>query len=101
MLEANEQVNIGDRIDFVIVEGDGKYNQRAQSVVEVLKNNLEIDRKYYIVTQLLPPVDRLLKVIGVFQSSYYNGFNSNKKDKKILKSNGKVITQKSLFGYEV
>ena len=101
MLEANEQVNIGDRIDFVIVEGDGKYNQRAQSVVEVLKNNLEIDRKYYIETQLLPPVDRLLKVIGVFQSSYYNGFNSNKKDKKILRSDGKVITQKSLFGYEV
>jgi DNA polymerase I len=100
MIERNEQINIGDRIDYVIVEGDGKYNQRAQNVQEVLKSNLEIDRKYYIETQLLPPMERFFDVLGIKKNSYYNGLTASKKDKVLLKTNGKSSLQKNLFSYE-
>jgi len=100
MIERHEQINVGDRIDYVIVEGDGKYNQRAQNIQEVLRSNLEIDRKYYIETQLLPPVERLLKVLGIDKKKYYNGMTTSKKDKVLLKTNGKNVMQKNLFSYE-
>jgi len=61
---------------------------------------LEIDRKYYVEKQLLPPVDRLFETLGIKKSDYYNGICASKKDRTILKTNGKAITQKSLFSYE-
>jgi DNA polymerase elongation subunit (family B) len=100
MILRNEQLNIGDRIDYLIVEGDGKYNQRAQNIQEVLSKNLEIDREYYIEKQLLPPLDRFFEVLGIKRNSYYNRQVNNKNDKKILQTNGRAITQKNLFSYE-
>lgn len=100
MIERNEQLSIGDRISYLIVEGDGKFNRRAQNVQEILKSKLEIDRKYYIETQLLPPIDRFFKCINVSRKAYYLGLQSSKKDKILLKTNGKSVKQKSLFSYE-
>lgn len=100
MIARNEPLSIGDRISYLIVCGDGKFNLRAQNVQEVLKSNLEIDREYYIETQLLPPIDRFFKCINVDRKSYYLGINGSKKDKILLKTNGKTEMQKSLFSYE-
>jgi len=100
MIKRNEQINLGDRISYVIVEGDGEYSDRAESAEEVVKHNLEIDRKYYIEKQLLPPMDRFFKVLKIDRSKYYKGLNSNKKDRIIMKTNGKNEMQKSLFSYE-
>lgn len=100
MLERHEQLNLGDRVSYVIVEGDNKFNMRAESAERVIKDHLEIDRKYYIETQLLPAIDRFLKVVGIEKSKYYRGLNSSKKDKVVLKTNGKKEIQKNLFSYE-
>lgn len=100
MIDNNEQLVIGDRISYLIVCGDGKFNKRAESVEHILKYNLEIDRKYYGETQLLPAIDRFLKVLGIDKSKYYRGISSSKKDKIILKTNGKNVMQKNLFSYE-
>ena len=100
MIKNNEQLNLGDRISYLIVRGDGKYNERAQSVNEIIKSNLEIDRNYYINTQLIPPIERFFKCLNIKKELYYNGTINLKKDIIILKTNGKNVMQKNLFSYE-
>jgi DNA polymerase I len=100
MIKNNEQLNLGDRISYLIVKGDGKYNERAQSIKEIIKSNLEIDRDYYINTQLIPPIDRFFKCLNIKKELYYNGTINLKKDIIILKTNGKNVMQKNLFSYE-
>jgi DNA polymerase I len=100
MIKNHEQLNIGDRISYLIVRGDGKYNERAQSVNEIIKSNLEIDRNYYINTQLIPPIERFFNCLNIKKELYYNGTINLKKDIIILKTNGKNVMQKNLFSYE-
>lgn len=56
---------IGDRISFVIVAGSGMLSKRAESLDYAKEHNLPIDSNYYITSQILPPIERILKVIGV------------------------------------
>jgi len=58
---------VGDRVSFVIIKGreDEKISLRAEDPKYVLKNNLEIDYRYYLETQLLNPMERLFEAIGV------------------------------------
>ncbi|MHA1581669.1 MAG: DNA polymerase domain-containing protein [Candidatus Baldrarchaeia archaeon] len=56
---------IGERIPFVIVKGKGLIAERAEDPKYVQENNLEIDANYYIEKQLLPPIERILKPLGI------------------------------------
>lgn len=56
---------IGDRISFVIVAGSGMISKRAESLDYVKEHNLPIDSNYYITSQILPPIERILRVIGI------------------------------------
>lgn len=56
---------IGDRISFVIIAGSGMLSKRAESLDYAKDHNLPIDSNYYITSQILPPIERILKVIGV------------------------------------
>jgi len=52
----------GDKIGYVIVYGSGPLYQRA--VPYNLVDPKEIDVNYYILKQILPPVNRILKVLA-------------------------------------
>ncbi len=56
---------IGERIPFVIVKGRGLIAERAEDPKYVQENKLEIDANYYIEKQLLPPIERILKPLGI------------------------------------
>ncbi|MDI6720999.1 MAG: DNA polymerase domain-containing protein, partial [Candidatus Aenigmarchaeota archaeon] len=57
---------IGDRIGFVIIKGNNKLlSKRAEDPKYVKDNGLQIDSDYYISSQLLPPVERILSAVGV------------------------------------
>jgi len=56
---------IGERIPFVIVKGKGLIAERAEDPKYVQENKLEIDANYYIEKQLLPPIERILKPLGI------------------------------------
>jgi DNA polymerase I len=59
---------IGDRVGFVIVKGLQLVSERAEDPEYVKKHNLKIDSKYYIESQLLPPLERVFEAIGVNRS---------------------------------
>lgn len=56
---------IGTRVPFVIVAGKGLFADRAEDPKYVIENNLPLDVDYYINKQILPPVVRILEVLGV------------------------------------
>jgi DNA polymerase elongation subunit (family B) len=60
--------NIGDRVGFVIVKGLQLVSERAEDPEYVKKHGLKIDSKYYIESQLLPPLERVFEAIGVNRS---------------------------------
>ncbi|KAL6944574.1 DNA-directed DNA polymerase delta [Hanseniaspora osmophila] len=53
--------NVGDRVDYVIIGGNGKLYTRAEDPLFVLENNIPIDSKYYLNNQLQNPV---VSIIG-------------------------------------
>ncbi|RLJ03321.1 MAG: DNA polymerase elongation subunit [Candidatus Aenigmatarchaeota archaeon] len=55
----------GDRISFVIVEGNQMLSKRAETIEYVKEKNLKTDTDYYINNQLLPPIERIFAVLGV------------------------------------
>jgi DNA polymerase I len=59
---------IGDRVGFVIVKGLQLVSERAEDPEYVKKHGLKIDSKYYIESQLLPPLERVFEAIGVNRS---------------------------------
>ena len=59
---------IGDRIEFVIVKGLQMISERAEDPEYVKKHGLKIDSKYYIESQLLPPMERVFEAIGISKS---------------------------------
>jgi DNA polymerase I len=61
--------SIGTRIPFVIVAGKGLFVDRAEDPDYVREHNVPIDVDYYIKKQILPPVERILEVLGVKISS--------------------------------
>jgi DNA polymerase I len=60
--------SIGDRVGFVIVKGLQLVSERAEDPEYVKKHNLKIDSKYYIESQLLPPLERVFEAIGINKS---------------------------------
>ena len=56
---------VGDRVGFVIVKGLQLMSDRAEDPEYVKQHNLKIDSKYYIQSQLLPPLERVFEAIGV------------------------------------
>ncbi|HWR24648.1 MAG TPA: DNA-directed DNA polymerase, partial [Methanosarcina sp.] len=57
--------SIGTRIPFVITAGKGLFVDRAEDPEYVKENNIPIDVDYYVKKQILPPVERILEVLGV------------------------------------
>jgi len=59
---------IGDRIGFVIVKGMQMLSKRAEDPNYIKQHNLEIDSRYYIESQLLPPLERVFDSLNVNKS---------------------------------
>lgn len=57
--------NVGDRIPFVILAGNGLFVERAEDPEYARQKNLPLDVDYYINKQILPPVERILSDFGV------------------------------------
>jgi DNA polymerase I len=55
----------GDRIGYVIVKGMDMLSKRAEDPSYVKEKGLQLDPRYYIDNQLLPPVERIFTAIGV------------------------------------
>jgi DNA polymerase I len=56
---------VGDRVSYVIVAGPQLISKRAEDPNYVVKHNLKIDAKYYIESQILPPLERVFEVLGI------------------------------------
>lgn len=56
---------IGDRIGFVIVKGTGMVSKRTEDPEYVIKHKLSIDSRYYIESQLLPPLERVFEALNI------------------------------------
>jgi DNA polymerase I len=56
---------IGDRVEFVIVKGTQLMSARAEDPEYVKKHGLKIDSRYYIESQVLPPLERVFEAIGI------------------------------------
>ncbi len=56
--------NVGDRIPFVILAGNGLFVDRAEDPDFAKEKNLPLDVDYYVMKQILPPVERILSDFG-------------------------------------
>lgn len=63
-----EVPTIGDRIGFVIIQGSQLLSNRAEDPEYVKQHGLKIDSKYYIESQIMPPLERVFEAIGVTKS---------------------------------
>jgi DNA polymerase I len=69
--------SIGDRIAFYVIEGKSKnISDRTELEEYVLKNNLSIDKSYYVDRQLTPPIDR------IFDAMEFNRILMNKNSRQ-------------------
>ncbi len=59
---------VGDRVGFVIVKGLQMISKRAEDPAYVKKHGLMPDSKYYIESQLLPPLERVFEALNVNRS---------------------------------
>lgn len=56
----------GDRVEYVIVESQAdKVSDRAEDPVYVVKNNVKLDRLYYLNNQLRTPILKIMEVLPV------------------------------------
>jgi DNA polymerase I len=60
-----EAPGVGDRVSYVIVNGMQIISARAEDPDYIKEHKLKVDSKYYMESQLLPPLERLFEVIGV------------------------------------
>lgn len=59
---------VGDRIGFVIVQGSQLLSERAEDPEWVRSQGLKIDSRYYIESQILPPLERVFEAMGIDRS---------------------------------
>ena len=59
---------VGDRVGYVIVKGLEMISKRAEDPEYIKKNKIPIDSKYYIESQLLPPLERVFDALKVSKS---------------------------------
>lgn len=56
---------IGDRIGYVIVKGSQLMSERAEDPDYIKEHGLKIDSKYYLESQLLPPLERVFEALKI------------------------------------
>ncbi len=87
----HDKPKIGDRLGFVIIRGNQMLSKRAEDPQYVSEHGLQIDSDYYINSQLLPPIERILISIGVtkgellgsgHQTNIFDLMNGNKRKMK-------------------
>jgi len=59
---------VGDRVGFVIIKGLQMVSKRTEDPEYVKKHGLKVDSKYYIESQLLPPLERVFEALDVKKS---------------------------------
>jgi len=59
---------VGDRVGYVIVKGVQMLSKRTEDPEYVKKHKIPIDSKYYIDSQLMPPLERLFEALNVNKS---------------------------------
>ena len=82
---------IGDRVWFVIVKGSQMLSKRSEDPKYVSQNNLEIDADYYIQSQLLPPIERILGSMNVDRSEL---MGSGRQTSLAFASKGNIVLTK-------
>ena len=60
-----EAPSIGDRVGFVIIHGARLMSERAEDPTYVKEQGLKIDSKYYVESQILPPLERVFDAVGI------------------------------------
>lgn len=60
-----EAPGVGDRIGYVIIKGLDLLSRRAEDPMYVIERGLEVDSKYYIENQLLPPLERIFDALNI------------------------------------
>ncbi len=92
---------IGDRIGYVIVQGPGLVSKRAEDPDYVKEKGLKIDSKYYIESQLLPPLERIFEALGIKRSQLL-GVGKQLLIKEIVKgmASKKIVIEEVLEGFE-
>ncbi len=68
MRNPNDVPGIGDRIGYVIVKGTQLLSKRAEDPAYVLEKGLQVDSNYYVENQLLPPLEKIFRGLGVSKS---------------------------------
>jgi hypothetical protein len=81
-----EAPGVGDRVGYVIVKGTSLLSKRAEDPNYIKEKGIQVDPKYYIENQLLPPLERIFGALGVSKSE--------------LLGNGKQMDLMSSFGLE-
>ncbi len=81
-----EAPGVGDRVGYVIVKGTSLLSKRAEDPNYIKEKGVQVDPKYYIENQLLPPLERIFGALGVSKSE--------------LLGNGKQMDLMSSFGLE-
>ncbi|HKZ42524.1 MAG TPA: DNA polymerase domain-containing protein, partial [Candidatus Hodarchaeales archaeon] len=63
--DASNAPGVGDRIGFVITKGTQLMSERAENPEYVRQHGMKIDSKYYVESQLLPPIERVFESMGI------------------------------------
>lgn len=94
---------IGDRIPYLIIDTydqkDNSLSKRARSPIEVNEKQLPIDVNYYVYTQLLRPVNRLLEHIKEIDVKAIFNLNQDGKPKCQLKSSAPIKNRNTITHY--
>jgi DNA polymerase I len=62
-------LTLGDKVGYVIVEGEGKLYAKAKPYMLASKKNLDIT--YYITNQIVPAAARILGMFGIKEEELY------------------------------
>ncbi|MFH1978190.1 MAG: DNA polymerase domain-containing protein [Candidatus Aenigmatarchaeota archaeon] len=71
--QRGEAPGIGDRIGYVIIKGTEMLSKRAEDPSYVIEKGLQIDSRYYIENQLLPPIERIFSGLKISKSELLGG----------------------------
>jgi len=66
-----EAPGLGDRVGYVIVRGPQTLSERAEDPEYVRTHGLKIDSRYYIESQIIPPIERVFEAIGISKSELF------------------------------
>lgn len=86
----------GDRVGYVIVQGLQLMSERAENPDYVKENKLKIDSKYYIESQILPPLERVFESIGISKNEIM-GFGKQTMLSDMLRFGGTKKTESKVL----